>query len=59
MKNYMQIAEVERFLSTELNDAGYGGSDIQKTPVGLKITIFSIVNFNKYIFANKLRKFVS
>ena len=31
----MQIAEVERFLSTELNDAGYGGSDIQKTPVGL------------------------
>ena len=41
MKNYMQIAEVERFLSTELNDAGYGGSDIQKTPVGLKITIFS------------------
>ena len=37
----MQIAEVERFLSTELNDSGYGGSDIQKTPVGLKITIFS------------------
>ena len=41
MKNYMQIAEVERYLSTELNDSGYGGSDIQKTPVGLKITIFS------------------
>ena len=40
MNNYAKNAAIGEFLKDELMDAGFGGSDIQKTPVGLKITVF-------------------
>jgi len=40
MKNYYRNMELEEFLSKELADAGYGGVDVQKTPVGTRITLY-------------------
>ena len=34
--------ELNEFLSYTLKDAGYGGSEVQKTPIGTKITLFVI-----------------
>jgi small subunit ribosomal protein S3 len=40
MKNYAKSAELDEFLQKELADAGYGGVDVFKTPIGTRITIF-------------------
>lgn len=40
MKNYYRNMELDEFLSKELADAGYGGADLQKTPVGTRITLY-------------------
>lgn len=40
MKNYYRNMELDEFLSKELADAGYGGVDVQKTPVGTRITLY-------------------
>jgi len=39
MKNYAKNAELDEFLQKELADAGYGGVDILKTPIGTRVTI--------------------
>jgi len=41
MKNYVKNTELDEFLQKELVDAGYGGLDILKTPIGTRITIFA------------------
>jgi len=41
MKNYVKNTELDEFLQKELVDAGYGGIDILKTPIGTRITIFA------------------
>jgi len=41
MKNYVKNAELDEFLQKELVNAGYGGLDVLKTPVGTRITIFA------------------
>lgn len=33
-------AEVDEYLEKELTEAGYGGMDLQKSPVGLTITVY-------------------
>ncbi|MEM2759898.1 MAG: 30S ribosomal protein S3 [Nitrososphaerales archaeon] len=40
MKNYYRNMELDEFLSKELAEAGYGGVDVQKTPVGTRITLY-------------------
>lgn len=40
MKNYYRNMELDEFLAKELADAGYGGVDVQKTPVGTRITLY-------------------
>src|SRR5579884_107902 len=40
MKNNYRNMELDEFLAGVLKDAGYGGVDIQKTPVGTKITLY-------------------
>ncbi len=40
MKNFYRNMELDEFLSKELADAGYGGVDVQKTPVGTRITLY-------------------
>ncbi|MEM1994247.1 MAG: 30S ribosomal protein S3 [Nitrososphaerales archaeon] len=40
MKNYIRNAEIDEFLQQELSEAGYGASDILKTPIGTRITIY-------------------
>lgn len=40
MKNTYRNMEIDEFLRRELKDAGYGGVEIQKTPVGARITVF-------------------
>jgi small subunit ribosomal protein S3 len=40
MKNFARNAELDEFLRTQIGDAGYGGAEVQKTPVGTRITIF-------------------
>ena len=40
MKNYAKNAELDEFLQKELADAGYGGVDVLKTPIGTRVTIF-------------------
>lgn len=40
MKNSYRNMEINEFLSQALKDAGYGGVEIQKTPVGARITVF-------------------
>ena len=40
MKNYYRNMELDEFLAKELVEAGYGGVDIQKTPMGTRITLY-------------------
>lgn len=40
MKNNYKMMELDEYLTSTLRDAGYGGSEIQKTPIGTKITLF-------------------
>lgn len=40
IKNNFRNMELNEFLSTSLKDAGYGGVEVQKTPVGARITVF-------------------
>ena len=40
MKNSYRNMEINEFLASELKDAGFGGVEIQKTPVGARITVF-------------------
>lgn len=40
MKNFARNAELDEFLRSQIGDAGYGGAEVQKTPVGTRITIF-------------------
>ena len=40
MKRLSRNAELDEFLEKELADAGYGGEELQKTPVGTRITLF-------------------
>lgn len=40
MKNNYKMMELDEYLNATLKDAGYGGSEIQKTPIGTKITLF-------------------
>jgi small subunit ribosomal protein S3 len=40
MKNNYRMMELDEYLNVTLKDAGYGGSEIQKTPIGTKITLF-------------------
>jgi small subunit ribosomal protein S3 len=40
MKRFARNAEVDEFLEQQLADAGYGGCDIQRSPVGTKVTVF-------------------
>lgn len=40
MKNSYRNMEINEFLRHELKDAGFGGVEIQKTPVGARITVY-------------------
>ncbi len=40
MNNFYRNMELDEFLSKQLADAGYGGVDVQKTPVGTRITLY-------------------
>jgi small subunit ribosomal protein S3 len=40
VKNNFRNMELNEFLATSLKDAGYGGVEVQKTPVGARITVF-------------------
>ena len=40
MKNNFRNMELNEYLSSTLTDAGYGGAEVQKTPIGTKITLF-------------------
>lgn len=40
IKNNFRNMELNEFLAASLKDAGYGGVEVQKTPVGAKITVF-------------------
>jgi len=40
MKSYIRNAEIDEFLQQELAEAGYGASDILKTPIGTRITVY-------------------
>ncbi|MFC1752317.1 30S ribosomal protein S3 [Thermoproteota archaeon] len=40
MANFVRNTELDEFLRKEIGDAGYGGADILKTPVGTRITLF-------------------
>ena len=40
MKNYARNAELDEFLQDALSDAGYGGVDVLKTPIGTRITVY-------------------
>jgi small subunit ribosomal protein S3 len=42
MKNNFRNMELNEYLSSALTDAGYGGAEVQKTPIGTKITLFVI-----------------
>jgi small subunit ribosomal protein S3 len=42
MKNNFRNMELNEYLSSSLTDAGYGGAEVQKTPIGTKITLFVI-----------------
>ena len=42
MKNNFRNMELNEYLSSSLNEAGYGGAEVQKTPIGTKITLFVI-----------------
>jgi small subunit ribosomal protein S3 len=40
MKNNYRNMELDEYLSATLKDAGYGGADVQKTPIGTRITLY-------------------
>jgi small subunit ribosomal protein S3 len=40
MKNNFRNMELDEYLNSALRDAGYGGAEVQKTPIGTKITLF-------------------
>jgi small subunit ribosomal protein S3 len=40
IKNNFRNMELNEFLSSALKDAGYGGVEVQKTPVGARITVY-------------------
>jgi small subunit ribosomal protein S3 len=40
IKNNFRNMELNEFLATSLKDAGYGGVEVQKTPVGARITVY-------------------
>jgi small subunit ribosomal protein S3 len=40
VKNNFRNMELNEFLASALKDAGYGGVEVQKTPVGARITVF-------------------
>jgi small subunit ribosomal protein S3 len=40
VKNNYRNMELNEFLARTLKDAGYGGVEVQKTPIGAKITVF-------------------
>ena len=40
IKNNFRNMELNEFLSAALKDAGYGGVEVQKTPVGARITVY-------------------
>lgn len=40
MKNSYRNMEINEFMRRELKDAGFGGVEIQKTPVGARITVY-------------------
>jgi small subunit ribosomal protein S3 len=42
MKNNFRNMELNEYLSSSLTEAGYGGAEVQKTPIGTKITLFVI-----------------
>jgi small subunit ribosomal protein S3 len=42
MKNNFRNMELNEYLSSSLREAGYGGAEVQKTPIGTKITLFVI-----------------
>jgi len=42
MKNNFRNMELNEFLRSSLSEAGYGGAEVQKTPIGTKITLFVI-----------------
>jgi small subunit ribosomal protein S3 len=42
MRNSYRNLELEEYLASVLRDAGYGSVDVQKTPIGTRITLFVI-----------------
>lgn len=40
MRNFFRNSELDEFLERELAHAGYGGAEIQKTPLGTRITVY-------------------
>src|SRR5437899_1205895 len=40
MKSNYRNMELDEYLATTLKDAGYGGVDVQKTPIGTRITLY-------------------
>jgi small subunit ribosomal protein S3 len=42
MKNNFRNMELNEYLSSSLSEAGYGGAEVQKTPIGTKITLLVI-----------------
>jgi small subunit ribosomal protein S3 len=42
IKQYMERFRLDEFLMEYLKDAGYGGAEISKTPLGTRITIFAL-----------------
>jgi small subunit ribosomal protein S3 len=40
IKNNFRNMELNEFLATSLKDSGYGGVEVQKTPVGARITVY-------------------
>lgn len=42
VKQYMERFRLDEFLMEQLKDAGYGGAEISKTPLGTRITIYAL-----------------
>ncbi|HKR73115.1 MAG TPA: 30S ribosomal protein S3 [Candidatus Nitrosocosmicus sp.] len=40
LKNNYRNSELDEFLRAELKDAGFGGADIQKSPLGTRLTLY-------------------
>ena len=40
LKNNYRNSELDEFLRDELKDAGFGGADIQKSPLGTRLTLY-------------------